>query len=47
MQIVTVVLCVLALINAIVNSWSTVLDARHPLAVARTLGTTPGRPPRA
>jgi ABC-type lipoprotein export system ATPase subunit len=43
MRIVIVVLCVLALINAIVSAWSAVLDARHPLAVARTLGATPGQ----
>lgn len=41
--IVTVVLCVLALINATVNTWTAVLDARHPLAVARALGATPGQ----
>jgi putative ABC transport system permease protein len=41
--IVTVVLCVLALINAAVNTWTAVLDARHPLAVARALGATPGQ----
>ena len=43
MLIVVVVLCVLALINALVSTWSAVLDARHPLAVARTLGATPGQ----
>ncbi|GIH17835.1 FtsX-like permease family protein [Rugosimonospora africana] len=43
MLIVIVVLCVLALINAVVSTWSAVLDARHPLAVARTLGATPGQ----
>jgi putative ABC transport system permease protein len=43
MLIVVVVLCVLALINAIVNTWTAVLDARQPLAVARTLGATPGQ----
>jgi putative ABC transport system permease protein len=41
MLLVVVVLCVLALINAIVSTWTAVLDARHPLAVARTLGATP------
>ena len=41
MLLVIVVLCVLALINAIVSTWTAVLDARHPLAVARTLGATP------
>lgn len=39
--VVIVVLCVLALINAVVGTWTAVLDARQPLAVARTLGATP------
>ncbi|MFE9658129.1 FtsX-like permease family protein [Micromonospora sp. NPDC006431] len=43
MFLVIVVLCVLALINAIVSTWTAVLDARHPLAVARTLGATPAQ----
>ncbi|MFR9776614.1 FtsX-like permease family protein [Micromonospora sp. MS34] len=43
MILVIVVLCVLALINAIVSTWTAVLDARHPLAVARTLGATPAQ----
>ncbi|WBB69536.1 FtsX-like permease family protein [Micromonospora sp. WMMD812] len=43
MLLVIVVLCVLALINAVVSTWTTVLDARHPLAVARTLGATPAQ----
>ncbi|KAB1916269.1 FtsX-like permease family protein [Micromonospora sp. AMSO31t] len=41
--VVIVVLCILALINAIVSTWTAVLDARQPLAVARTLGATPGQ----
>lgn len=41
MLVITVVLCVLALLNAVVNTWTAVLDARQPLAVARTLGATP------
>jgi putative ABC transport system permease protein len=41
--IVTFVLCALALVNAIANTWTAVLDARRPLAVARTLGATPGQ----
>ncbi|MEU5566489.1 ABC transporter permease [Micromonospora musae] len=41
MLLVVGVLCVLALINAIVSTWTAVLDARHPLAVARALGATP------
>jgi putative ABC transport system permease protein len=35
--------CVLALFNTIVSTWAAVLDARQPLAVARTLGATPGQ----
>ncbi|MEN3614552.1 FtsX-like permease family protein [Plantactinospora sp. ZYX-F-223] len=41
--LLTVVLCTLALINAVVSTWSAVLDARQPLAVARTLGATPAQ----
>ncbi|MEU2610213.1 FtsX-like permease family protein [Micromonospora sp. NPDC007271] len=41
--LVIVVLCVLALINAIVSTWTAVLDARQPLAVARALGATPAQ----
>lgn len=40
---VTVVLCVLAFLNAVVNTWTAVLDARGSLTVARTLGATPGQ----
>ncbi|MEV0158000.1 FtsX-like permease family protein [Micromonospora sp. NPDC050686] len=43
MLVVVVVLCVLALINALVSTWTAVLDARHPLAVARALGATPAQ----
>ncbi|MFI7427632.1 ABC transporter permease [Micromonospora sp. NPDC049836] len=43
MLLLTVVLCVLALINAVVSTWTAVLDARQPLAVARTLGATPAQ----
>jgi putative ABC transport system permease protein len=43
MFFVTAVLCALALVNAVVNTWAAVLDARQPLAVARTLGATPGQ----
>ncbi len=39
--LVAAVICALALFNTIVSTWSAVLDARHPLAVARTLGATP------
>ncbi|MEV5769088.1 FtsX-like permease family protein [Micromonospora sp. NPDC052213] len=41
--VLAVVLCILALINAIVSTWTAVLDARQPLAVARTLGATPAQ----
>jgi putative ABC transport system permease protein len=34
---------VLALFNTVVSTWTAVLDARHPLAVARALGATPGQ----
>ncbi|MFF0823521.1 FtsX-like permease family protein [Micromonospora haikouensis] len=43
MLLVIGVLCVLGLVNAIVSTWTAVLDARHPLAVARTLGATPAQ----
>lgn len=43
MLVLTVVLCVLALLNAVVNTWTAVLDARQPLAIARTLGATPAQ----
>ncbi|GIF74449.1 FtsX-like permease family protein [Asanoa siamensis] len=41
--VVMVALCGLALVNAIVSTWTAVLDARQPLAVARTLGATPAQ----
>ncbi|MDG4822963.1 FtsX-like permease family protein [Asanoa sp. WMMD1127] len=41
--VVIVVLCGLALVNAVVSTWAAVLDARQPLAVARTLGATPAQ----
>ncbi|MEO3773858.1 FtsX-like permease family protein [Micromonospora sp. B9E7] len=43
MLMLTVVLCILALINAVVSAWTAVLDARQPLAIARTLGATPAQ----
>jgi ABC-type antimicrobial peptide transport system permease subunit len=39
--IVSLVLVLLAVVNATFISWSTVLDSRRPLAVARALGATP------
>ena len=38
--VVAVVLVVLAAVNVIFVAWATVLDARHPLAVARAIGAT-------
>ncbi|WP_159006817.1 FtsX-like permease family protein [Streptomyces sp. NRRL S-813] len=34
---------VLAVVNAAATAWNAALDARRPLAVARTLGATPGQ----
>ena len=41
--LVGVVACTLALFNTVVSTWTAVLDARQPLAVARALGATPGQ----
>ncbi len=39
--IVSVMLAVLAAVNAVFIAWTTVLEARHPAALARALGATP------
>ncbi len=39
--VVSVALVLLAAVNAIVITWSTVLDARRPAALARSLGASP------
>jgi putative ABC transport system permease protein len=39
--IVSVMLIVLAAVNAIFIAWTTALEARHPAALARALGATP------
>jgi ABC-type lipoprotein release transport system permease subunit len=39
--IISVMLVVLAAVNATFIAWTTVLDARHPAALARALGATP------
>jgi putative ABC transport system permease protein len=39
--VLTVVLLTLAALNAVVTAWSTMLDTRHPAALARALGATP------
>jgi putative ABC transport system permease protein len=43
MLLVCAVVCVLAVVNTIVSTWTAVLDARQPIAVARALGATPGQ----
>ncbi|MGH2719408.1 MAG: ABC transporter permease, partial [Actinomycetota bacterium] len=40
--IISVMLVVLAALNAIVIAWATALDVRHAAALARALGATPG-----
>jgi putative ABC transport system permease protein len=37
------VIVLLAILNTLVTTWTAVLDARQPLAVARALGATPGQ----
>jgi ABC-type lipoprotein release transport system permease subunit len=39
--LVSVMLVVLAAVNAVFIAWTTVLEARHPAALARALGATP------
>ena len=39
--IISVMLLILAAVNAAFIAWTTVLDTRHPAAVARVLGATP------
>jgi putative ABC transport system permease protein len=41
--VITVVLALLAALNAIFTAWATVLDARNASALVRALGTTPGQ----
>jgi putative ABC transport system permease protein len=39
--VLTIMLLALAALNAIVTAWTTMLDTRHPAALARALGATP------
>ncbi len=41
MLVITVMLVVVAAINAILITWAAVLDSRHASALARALGATP------
>jgi putative ABC transport system permease protein len=43
MHLVAAMVYALALFNTVVNTWTSVLDVRAPLAVARALGATPGQ----
>jgi putative ABC transport system permease protein len=43
LQVITVVLVALAVLNAVVTAWATVQDTRHASALARALGATPHR----
>ncbi|MDR7275112.1 ABC transporter permease [Catenuloplanes atrovinosus] len=43
LMLLVVLVCVLALLNTIVSTWTAALDARAPLAVARALGATPAQ----
>ena len=40
--IISVMLVVLAAVNAAFIAWTTALETRHPAALARALGATPG-----
>jgi putative ABC transport system permease protein len=42
-MVLTVALLALAALNTVVVTWSTALDARRSLAVARAFGATPGQ----
>jgi putative ABC transport system permease protein len=39
--VLTIILLALAALNAVVTAWTTMLDTRHPAALARALGATP------
>ena len=41
MLVITVMLVVLAAVNALLITWATIVDARHASALARALGATP------
>ncbi len=43
LQVVTVVLALLAVVNALVITWATSVDSRKPLGVVRVLGATTGQ----
>jgi ABC-type lipoprotein release transport system permease subunit len=41
--IISVMLVLLAAVNAVFIAWTTAIDARHPTALARALGATPAQ----
>jgi len=41
--VVAAALVILAAVNTLTTTWTTALEARHTMAVARTLGATPGQ----
>src|ERR1019366_5968741 len=41
--VISVMLIVLAAVNAIFIAWTTALETRHPAALARALGATPAQ----
>ena len=41
--VISVMLVILAAVNAVFIAWATALDTRHSAALARALGTTPGQ----
>lgn len=43
MLAVTIALVSLAAVNTATTTWTTALEARHTMAIARTLGATPGQ----
>ena len=43
MLAVTVLLIILAVVNTITLTWTTAMEARANMAIARTLGATPGQ----
>ncbi|MGQ4269734.1 ABC transporter permease [Nocardiopsis changdeensis] len=43
LTVVTVLLVVLAVVNTVASTWTTALEARVSMAVARALGATPGQ----
>jgi len=41
--VISVMLVILATVNAVFIAWTTALETRYPVAIARALGATPGQ----